>query len=283
VDELRFAHGPIEVVVLPQVGARLHQIRVDGHDLLRTPADLDLHRSDPFFWGGYVMAPWGGRIEAAPTVVAGRLIDLSPNFVDGTAIHGQVYDRPWRLDDDGWLRCDGGGDGWPWPYSVAMRVTVSEPSVGVHLRLVNRADGPMPAGLGLHPWFRRPLEVRLDAADVIVSNTDPASLPEPVHGAHDLRTLTAIPDGLDATWATLGDPPVTLRWPATGIEATMRIGAPASFVVAASPGHLDAVAIEPQTHAAQAIRRLLRGEPGALALLEPGGTLELRMDLAFRR
>lgn len=282
--ELQFADGPIDVVVLPEAGARLHRLRVDGHDLLRTPDDLSLHHRETFFWGGYVMAPWGGRIDASPTEVAGRTIDLAANFRDETAIHGQVYDRPWRVDPDGWLRCDGGGDGWPWRYTVAMRVTVADLLVTVDLELTNRAETRMPGGLGLHPWFRRPLELAIDASSVFVSNTAPTPDPEPVDGLrHDLRKLGPVVDDLDATWSGLGDPAVRLRWPETGISATMRALAPAAYIVAASPGQLDAVAVEPQTHAAQAIRRSRDDEPGALALLDPEESLGLTMELAFGR
>ncbi|HEY3162879.1 MAG TPA: hypothetical protein VGJ71_00890, partial [Candidatus Limnocylindrales bacterium] len=50
-----------------------------------------------------------------------------------------------------------------------------------------------------------------------------------------------------------------------------------------SPGDKDAVAVEPQTHAPDGIRRLLKGEPGALSLIRPGETLPLTMRLSFER
>ena len=108
-------------------------------------------------------------------------------------------------------------------------------------------------------------------------------MPVPVTGAHDLRAFGSMVDGLDATWTRLGDPPVRLRWPAWGLSATMRADGPSLHIVAASPGFIDAVAIEPQTHAPQAMRRLLGGEPGALAWLEPGSTLALRTELVIER
>ena len=116
-DIRRFADADVEVEVLPELGARLHRVRAFGHDLLRTPDDPATHRDDPFFWGGYVMTPWCNRIEAAPVDVGGHRIALGSNFPDGTAIHGQVYVRPWQPAGDGALPIDGGGDGdgWPWP------------------------------------------------------------------------------------------------------------------------------------------------------------------------
>jgi galactose mutarotase-like enzyme len=89
--------------------------------------------------------------------------------------------------------------------------------------------------------------------------------------------------GLDATWTALADPPVELRWPETGIRVTMRVSAPTVHIVAASPPELDAIAVEPQTHAPYGLRRLLAGQPGGMVTLEPGASLELAVELVFDR
>jgi len=280
---VRIADGDVDVEILPAVGARLHRLRFRGHDLLRTPADLERHLDDPYFWGSYPMAPWCNRIAAGRTAgVAGRDLDLPVSFRDGTAIHGQVSQVPWTRADDRTFRIRAGGDGWPWPYEVEQRFDVTDDGLVVGLRLTNLADDPMPAGLGIHPWFRRPLEVRIAAAAAYPTNLDPAADPEPVDGALDLRVLEPFPAGVDAAWTTLDEPPVTFRWPALGITATMRTNPPVPYIVAAGPPDRDAVAVEPQTHAPAGVRRLQRGEPGALEILGAGATLalEIRLDLS---
>ena len=281
---LTVVDGPIEVELLPAVGARLHRLRVFGHDLLRTPDDPVEHVRDPFAWGAYVMAPWCNRIVAAPTAVDGQLVNLASNFADGSAIHGQVYDAPWQVGQDGILRTRGGGDGWPWPYECTLRATIDGAALLIEQSLTNLADGLMPAGLGLHPWFRRPLDVRIDARRVIPSNLDPAATPEPVAGLLDLRAMAPMPDAIDAAWLDLADPQVQLRWPSLGVAASVRAHSDADvWIVAASPPGLDAVAIEPQTHAPHGLRRFLIGEPGGLMSLAPGATLRLGITLAFGR
>jgi galactose mutarotase-like enzyme len=90
-------------------------------------------------------------------------------------------------------------------------------------------------------------------------------------------------EGLDATWCRPGDPAVQLHWPGAGVVATMRVSSPSVHIVAASPSEVDAVAVEPQTHAPHGLRRLLDGRPGGLALLEPGATLELGVELILER
>lgn len=282
-DELEFSDGAIEVVVLPEAGARIHRLRVFGHDLLRTPADPEEHLRDRFFWGAYVMAPWCGRIDAEAVTVGSRVVDLDSNFPDGTAIHGQVHTQPWERRADGGLGVEAGGDGWPWNYEVGLRIAVKDPTVRLELSLLNRSSDPMPAGLGIHPWFRRPVRVAIRGGAFHSPNTATPPEPQAVLGHFDLRRLGEMAPDLDATWTDLAEPPIELHWPETGVRATMRADPPTPYVVAASPSNVDAIAVEPQTHAPQGLRRLLRGEPGALTMLKPGQTLGLTIELAFER
>jgi len=279
----RVGEGAVEVDVLPGFGARLHRLRVDGHDLIRTPASPDHHRRDPYFWGSYPMAPWCNRIAAGRTRVAGRELDLPATFPDGTAIHGQVSAAAWAPLGDGAWRIESGGAGWPWRYAVEQRIAASDRRFDLELALTNLSDAPMPAGVGIHPWFRRPVEVAIAAASSHGSNVASSPEPAPVFGDLDRRVLAPLPNGLDATWTDLSSPPVVLQWPDFGIRATLEASSTIGYVVAASPAEIDAVAVEPQTHAPAGIRRLIAGEPGALALLPPSETMRMAVAISFER
>jgi aldose 1-epimerase len=280
-DEIVIADGPLEVVVLPDAGARLHRVRAFGRDIILTPDDPATHLADPFFWGSYVMAPWCNRIEARPTAIGSRTIDLASNFPDGTAIHGQVYLRPWTRAGEGSFVVSAGGDGWPWTYDVRQTVTVDGTTLRIDLGLTNTSDDPMPAGMGIHPWFLRPVQVAVHADEYFADNLATEPRPAPVAGAYDLRGLAPMADDLDGTWTSVAEPPVELQWDEVGLRATMRTQPPAPYIVAASPGRVGAVAVEPETHAPQAVRRLLGGEPGGLLMLPAGETLRLAIDLSF--
>lgn len=281
-DLVTITEGTIRVELLPAVGGRLHRLQAFGHDLLRTPDDPAEHARDPFRWGAYVMAPWCNRIAALPTDVHGETVSVPSNFPDGTAIHGQVYEASWDVESDGSLSITGGGAGWPWPYRCVLRVTIADAVLTVDQSLTNLADSPMPAGLGLHPWFRRPVDLRIQADAVLPSNLDSEASVETVSGPWDLRTMRRVPDDLDATWFAPRDPAVELHWPEAGVSATMRVRSSAGVcIVVASPSSLDAVAIEPQTHAPQGLRRFLTGAPGALHAVRPGGTMRLTTELAL--
>ena len=274
--------GDIQVELLPGIGARLHRLRVGGHDLLRTPADISEHVRDPFFWGGYVMAPWCGRLAPGPANVAGRVLDLRPNFPDGSAIHGQVYAAPWRQVDDASFGIDAGGSGgWPWRYRAQMSVTVSTATLSLVLRLTNLDDQPMPGGIGLHPWFPLPVEVAIHADKVYASNSDTSPSPQLVSGDLDLRHRGRMAEGVDATWPDPADPPLELFWPEQHLRAMVRAQFPTLHIVAAYATERGAIATEPQTHAPQGLRRLVEHEPGALTLIAPGEAIDLPITFEF--
>jgi len=281
VDELTLRSDSLEVVVLPGIGGRIHRIRAFGADLLRTPPHAATHLDEPIFWGAYPMAPWCNRAMAGTTEVAGKDVRLVPNFADGTAIHGLVLAAPWTSNADGSMRVEAGGDGWPWRHDVSFVPRVSGRTVELTYRLVNRADSPMPAGLGLHPWFRRPVEVRLPAEAVYDANSGSPREPESVAGSFDLRTLAEPSGGLDATWTRLGERRIELHWRQLGVRAVLEMesDATSACVALASPQSIDAVAIEPQTHGPDPLRRLTHGEPDAPILLGPGGELRLVIRL----
>jgi aldose 1-epimerase len=271
----------LEITVLPGAGARLHSLRVRGNELLRSPSDIEVYSREPFFWGGYVMAPWCNRVVAGPVVVGNRTISLASNFPDGSAIHGQVYDVPWQQAGPGTFEIEHDGDGWPWRYGVAVEYRLDGRRLAITLTLRNLSDEPMPGGVGLHPWFPTPVQVRIDSALTYGSNNESLAEPIAVTGDLDLRRRQAMPARVDAAWADPGDPPVELWWPAYGLRASLRAPASALCIVAADAPERGAIAVEPQTHAPQGLRRLLNGEPGALTVLQPGQELVLPITIDF--
>jgi aldose 1-epimerase len=279
--QVAIASTDIELTVLPRIGARMHSLRVRGRELLRSPANPAQHASNPFFWGGFVMAPWCNRLEPGPVRVDDRTVDLPVNFRDGSAIHGQVYAAQWQQTGDSSFTTEGGGSGWPWRYRVEAQYAIAESRVSITLGLHNLSEESMPGGVGIHPWFPWPVEARLDCALTYGSNTQPFDLPVPVSGDLDVRGREALAEGVDSTWTQAGDPPVELWWPQDGIHATMRAAFAGLHVTAANATDVHAIAVEPQTHAPQGLTRLLDKQPGALAWIAPGQALLLPVTIDF--
>ena len=276
---LELLSDELEVVILPDVGGRVHRIRAFGEDLLRTPDDPATHDADPFYWGAYVMAPWCNRAAPGPMEVAGRRVNLASNFPDGTAIHGLVSSARWVREPSGELVVRPNAvQAWPWHFEVRQSARLAGPTLELEYGLTN-LDGtaPMPAGLGLHPWFIRPVELRVPGETVYASNTGSAPEPEPVNGDLDLRALAPPVDGLDGTWNGLTERRLELAWPERGIRAVVDVetDAEAVLVAVATPSEVDAIAVEPETHGPDPLRRLATGEPDPPRLLPAGASMRL--------
>lgn len=303
-EEVRLGDERLEVVVLPDLGARLHRIRAFGVDLLAAPDDPAAHRDAPYDGGAYVMAPWANRIEAGQRLVAGRRLDLAASFPDGSAIHGLVHSIPWRRTAESAFEVEAGGDrsGWPWRFRATMRLDLASEErvadrrsteVRIALGLENLDDGPMPGGIGLHPWFRLPVEVAIHADRVYHPIEDTPRNAAPVAGALDRRAMALLPVGLDDAWTNVATPAVALAWPERGhvsrlsgtLDGALRVGDATHrpIVVAASLPGRAGVAVELQTNAPQGLRRLRDDEPDGLVWLEPGMRLELELSLRVSR
>ena len=46
-----------------------------------------------------------------------------------------------------------GGAAWPWPYTAEQRITLAPEGAVIEFGMTSLADKPVPAGLGLHPYF----------------------------------------------------------------------------------------------------------------------------------
>ncbi|MFI5227343.1 MAG: aldose 1-epimerase, partial [Candidatus Limnocylindrales bacterium] len=195
------------------------------------------------------------------------------------AIHGLVFDRPWRItsSDAGSLdlEVDLGPLGWPFGGVARQAIRLTSGSLELTAEVV-AGEMSMPAGLGWHPWFRRPDEgdmtVRVDAVDTLETAPDliPTGRLLPVAGDTDLRTGPALGERrLDHVYPAVRSP-VVVTWP--DLVLTM-VSSPAvdTFVVHSPRA---GVCVEPQTDWPDAIALAARGVPTTgLVAIPPGEAL----------
>ncbi len=129
-------------------GGRLASLQVSGFELL--PGE----GADTIHWGSYIVAPWTGRLRGGRFTHAGRTLQM-PLSAPPHALHGLVLDRPWDvLDHRGSNHVTLGIDlGPPWPWRGRLVHTLQLWPDRLDARLELRADEPMPAAMGWHPWF----------------------------------------------------------------------------------------------------------------------------------
>ncbi len=155
--------GPYAAHLSPEGGARLTSLTWAGatgaHDLIK-PIDTSTP-FDPHHWpagGAFPMAPFSNRLGGATFQWGARRVDLSTPPGETYALHGFAHRVAWDVLSQTASEAvlghvhRSGDEGWPWAFEMTMRVALDHTSATVHLRITNRSDEAMPAGLGWHPY-----------------------------------------------------------------------------------------------------------------------------------
>lgn len=140
--------GSAAILIDPAHGGRLFSLTVDGIELLggSTPPP---GAPPEIFRGSFVMAPFVGRTAFGEFEYDGVTWSMPTNF-GPHAMHGFVFDRPWRVEEDG-LVIDF-DERWPFGGYVRQRFELTADSLTVTAEVCND-EREMPAIVGFHPWF----------------------------------------------------------------------------------------------------------------------------------
>ena len=284
------AAGPLEVTLNPAVGGSI--LRFDHVAAgVRTPVLRGGGPNDDVLAAGsFPLVPFVNRIRGGTFDFRGRRITLPRNMAgDASPLHGQGWLGGWQVVAAGGgsahLQFDHGAGDWPWDYVAEQHVALTGTALEIVLSCTNHSPGPMPCGLGQHPYFHCSPATRIDTMVTDVWTIDDAVLPVervPAVGHYDLSDRPVCGLGLDhgfAGWggtARLTDP----SWP----FAIAMSSPDAHFFQLYSPVEGGLFVAEPVSHANAALNAP-EAEWAALGLriLEPGErmALTMRIDLIF--
>lgn len=152
-EQIAIAHGD-QRAVITEVGATLRTYVKGGVSVIEGFAADEM----PDGARGQVMFPWPNRTDQLPWTFSGRT--ATPHVDDpstGTAIHGLVRWRPWRIDQVNQNRCALSLVLHPTPdYPFAAEIAVAYHLGGLGLTVTttvtNIDDVPIPVGVGFHPY-----------------------------------------------------------------------------------------------------------------------------------
>lgn len=280
-----------ELSFLPDFGCHWTHLRIqvkrEWLDLLYPVPDVKRPEL-----GSFMMAPWSNRIPGGDFQFEGKPYRVKVNFPDGTAIHGDVRTRPWKVKTssenkfEAVLDSEGFNDfNFPFALVYEHSLELKGPALRVGLFIENVESQRAPVGFGFHPFFKR----RLTEADQDVMLILPAGKvspdekciptgpPIPVSGAVDLREPRYLgnPD-LDHCYTQLADNKIQLIYPATKVEASLTLDPVYSHVVVYAPaanegGPKEYVSVEPVTHVNNGFNLHAKGWKGTgVKVLEPG-------------
>ena len=260
---LRSGHSSLQLV--PEHGGAIFDWRFAHKPVLRAVRGI----------GCFPMIPYANRIANGRFRWRGFSCQIPLNFGDHPhSIHGIGWQRPWKIEGSGTdsARLSFAHDGlspWPFRFTAEQYFELGPDSLRIELRMTNRHTEAAPAGLGLHPYFRRPAGARLRFNATTVWLNDPTSLP---------IGQSAVPDQLNHA-AGLAVGSVRLDNCFSGWDGTAEIDlGSVKLIVEASaafqhlqvytPEGQDFFCVEPVTHRPDAVNTL-----NAMTALPAGETL----------
>lgn len=263
---VRLERDSLEAIVAPAVGGGIAAFRVAGRDVLRAaPADADA----PLALGEFPMAPYVNRIAHGRFRWCGETIMLPRNFGDHPhPLHGIAWQRTWRCAREGAdaavLVLDApASDAWPWAIHFERRVRLTASALEIASVLTNVDSRPMPASIGLHPYFPATgARLRLSAGSQWL--TTPDGVPTEAARTPAVEALAAGADvsalALDHCFAGW-DGVAEIAWP--GLRLRIETAPAQRFVQIYTPPGQDYFCVEPQSAMPDAVNR---EESGVVAL-----------------
>jgi aldose 1-epimerase len=273
------------LTLAPELGGSIVNwtVRSSGQPLLRHADDHALNTGLPGKLGCFPLVPWSNRIAEGGFDCPDGWQSLTPNsLTDPLPIHGSAWQQPWQVvsqsSNDVVLQLD---SATPFAYRARQRFHLSEGRLSIELQVTHLADRAAWHGLGLHPYFPRTENTRLQAKAEQVWLCNVSKLPTErvaIPGEWDFQQTKALPQTLVDNGFCNWDGHCLIQQPDLGYELECQASG-SDYYLLYCPVGLAFFCIEPVSHPVNAHH--LPGRPG-LRLLEQGQSAELTFSLQYR-
>ncbi len=280
-------NGKLRVRVVPEIGGSIIECAVhrEGQwiSLMREGEDPLTKSSNA---SSFVLIPYSNRLRDGHFTFSGRSYQLRDE--DKHAIHGDVRDRPWsvqeRTENHVMLDFDSrnvANLNFPFPFAARLSYLLEDSSLLSRIELINSGTDSMPAGCGFHPYFNRRLpgstgevELQLSVKGVYPGETPlPTGSAVPIEGYQDFSKQRPLDVELDHCFAGWGRQAV-MEWPGTRISARIEAEASMEHVIVFSPPGKEFFAIEPVTNANDGFNLYAKGDTNCgVVVLQPSESL----------
>ena len=248
----------------------------------------------PTSYGIPLLFPFPNRLRDGAFTFQGRSYRVDPPR------HGFVRDKAWKVIETGasqtegaWLCSEIMAEDYPpqilrqfpFPFTLQATYRLKDGALSLRVVAINTGDRDLPAGFGIHPYFRRPergtIEVPAARRWELVDSLPTGTLLE-VDGSFDLRTprdiaglslddifTDAAADGSGLVRCYLNDDVNAVR---TTVEFSAKEFP--HIVVYTPPAPRPAICIEPNTCPTDAFNLQERGIEADVIVLKPGHRAE---------
>ena len=273
----------LAVDLAPAVGGTIARFAVAGIDLLRPLSAEALAAGRASAAATYPLVPYSNRIANGILQVDGATWRLAPNWPGSVhPMHGEGWSDAWQVvaqtrQQASLVQVYDGTGSWPFRYHARQDFRLDAGGLRVTLSVENREDRPVPAGLGLHPFFARDPDTTLAFRAAAVWLGDRDILPVervavPPEWAHDAPrpVVTGLDNCFDG-W----DGRAVIAWPSRGWRLELRASDPFRHAVVYTPPGRDYFCVEPVSHANGKIADTRLAAGATLS-----GTIDFRLSLS---
>jgi len=268
--------GRLTVDLAPSAGGSIARFAVDDVDILRRMAVSDIASGKGNNAAAYPLVPFSNRIANGRLVFEGEQIALAPNWPGVRhPMHGDGWAHAWQVERAGSRSAEiaylheraGEHGGWPFRYCARQSYRLVEDRLTVRMALENLEDRPVPAGIGLHPFFVRDADTELACrtravwtADAEVLPIERIAVPAEWNFSTSRKVEGVVLDNCFDGW----DGRATITWPKRRLRLALEASQPFRHLLIYIPPGRDFFCVEPVSHA--------NGLVG-LSPLGPGATL----------
>jgi aldose 1-epimerase len=162
--------GGTQVVILPEFGAMLHAFTVETkngpHNIIDNYTDAaEIKKELATSFKGSKLSPFACRIPEGKYIYDGETFEFENKFMDGTAIHGLLYNKVFRraaaFTDEQKASAafkyhyKEEDNGYPFNFTCEVRYTLlPQNTLQVQTTVINLDDLPIPITDGWHPYFK---------------------------------------------------------------------------------------------------------------------------------
>lgn len=259
---VRLKRDSLEADIAPETGGGIAAFRAGGRDIFRCDGNEPSEAGD---LGAFPMAPYVNRIARGTFLWRNETIVLPRNFGDHPhPLHGVGWRAAWTCErrgaDAARLSLSHKADAsWPWDVAMTQDIALTADGLVIALSLTNADVRPMPASIGLHPFFPAPGAVLRLSADAQVITT-PDGIPT---GLAQTADVEALADGVRVETLALDhclvgwDGCADIIWPDRRVR--IETDPPQSFVQVFTPPGADFFCVEPQSAMPDAVNRSRSG------------------------
>jgi aldose 1-epimerase len=239
-------------------------------------------------FSSWPLVPFSNRIKEGKFSFMGQHYRVPVNYLGYPhASHGHGWERPWKIESHNHTHCllsfsFNDPVVWPFSYTAYQDFKLEEQSLSIRLGLSNSGNHPMPAGLGLHPYFPKPSGTTLQAQVKHLWEIDSSVIPTQhilVPDEYDFSIPKILDHArLDHCFDGYGGT-MQIVWPNRPVQLKVTSSSFLQHFVVYTPAGKDFFCAEPVSHMPDAINRLSRPDHG-LIILKPNESLVAEYEFA---